>query len=318
MTPRRILATLAATVLALGLLQAPVRAQEKVTVLLDWFVNPNHVPLVVAQEGGYFERAGLDVEFIAPADPSAPPRLVAAGRGDIAVDYQPDLMLQISEGLPLVRFGTLVATPLNALIALEDGPIETLADLKGKRIGYSVASIQQAYLDAMLASVGLASDDVTLVNVNFNLVTALMAGQVDAVIDGYRNFELTQLEAEGRPGIIFYPEEHGVPLYDELIYVAHRDRRDDPMLAKFLKAVEEATVFVTNHPDEAEAMFLAAYPNLDDQLNRTAFDLTLPRYARRPAALDRGRYERFGAFLVEAGLIEAAPPVDDYAVAPTW
>lgn len=318
MTKRPTLATLAAALFALALLHAPARAQEEVTVILDWFVNPNHAPLVVAKEGGYFERAGLDVELVAPADPSAPPRLVAAGRGDIAIDYQPDLMLQISEGLPLVRFGTLVATPLNALIALDDGPIATLGDLEGKRIGYSVASIQQAYLDAMLASVGLTSDDVTLVNVNFNLVTALMAGQVDAVIDGYRNFELTQLETEGRPGIIFFPEEHGVPLYDELIYVAHEDRRDDPMLARFLKAVEEATVFLTNHPHEAETMFLAAYPDLDDHLNRTAYDLTLPRYARRPAALDRGRYARFAAFLVEAGLIESAPPVDDYAVAPTW
>ena len=235
---------------------APAAAADKLTVLLDWFVNPDHAPLVIAKEAGYFERHGLDVELIAPADPSAPPRLVAAGQGDVAITYQPDLMLQLKEGLPLLRFGTLIETPLNALIVLEDGPVKSLADLKGKRIGYSVASIQSAYLSGMLDTVDLTMDDVTMVNVNFNLVTALLAGQIDAAIDGYRNFELTQLAIEGKPGIAFYPEEHGVPLYDELIYVTRPELRDDPRLPRFLAAVEEATVFLTNHPEEAKAMFM--------------------------------------------------------------
>ena len=121
-----------------------------------------------------------------PADPSAPPRLVAAGKADIAITYQPDFMLQIEEGLPLVNFGTLIDTPLNALIALRDGPVKGLEDLRGKRIGYSVASIQQAYLDAMLASVGLTADDVTLVNVNFNLQCQLQYQPSTSTV----NFEL--------------------------------------------------------------------------------------------------------------------------------
>ena len=300
--------------LALALAAAPAAAADKLTVLLDWFVNPDHAPLVLAAEHGYFERHGLDVTLIAPADPSAPPRLVAAGQGDIAITYQPDLMLQLQEGLPLVRFGTLIETPLNALIVLEDGPVKSLADLKGKRIGYSVASIQSAYLTGMLESVGLTMDDVEMINVNFNLVTALLAGQVDAAIDGYRNFELTQLRIEGRPGIAFYPEEHGVPIYDELIYVTREALRDDPRLPRFLAAIEEATVFITNHPDESRAMFMASHVDLDDELNRVAFDLTIPRFAKRPAALDAGRYDRFGEFLKEKGLLETVPPVESYNV----
>jgi putative hydroxymethylpyrimidine transport system substrate-binding protein len=307
-------ARLAAAAIAFVLAALPAAAQDKLTVLLDWFVNPDHAPLVIAAEGGYFERAGLAVELIAPADPSAPPRLVAAGQGDIAITYQPDLMLQLEEGLPLVRFGTLVETPLNALIVLKDGPVKSLADLKGKRIGYSVASIQSAYLSGMLDSVGLSMDDVTMINVNFNLVAALLAGQIDAAIDGYRNFELTQLAIEGRPGIAFFPEEHGVPVYDELIYVTRTALKDDPRLPRFLAAVEEATIFLTNHPEEARAMFMASHVDLDDELNRRAFDLTLPRFAKRPAALDAGRYDRFAEFLKARGLIKTVPPVESYAV----
>ena len=309
---RTFFAIIAASWLALG----PASADDKLTVLLDWFVNPDHAPLVIAKEGGYFKKHGLDVTLIAPADPSAPPRLVAAGQGDIAITYQPDFMLQLNAGLPLVRFGTLIETPLNALIVLKDGPIKTLADLKGKRVGFSVAGIQSAYLDAVLKSVGLTSKDVTLVNVNFNLVSALMSGQIDAAIDGYRNFELIQLGLEGKPAIAFYPEEHGVPVYDELIFVTRADRRDDPILARFLAAVEEATIFLTNHPDEAKAMFMAAHTDLDDELNRELFDATLPRFAKRPAAVDVGRYERFAQFLKDQGLIDKVLPVDSYTVEP--
>jgi putative hydroxymethylpyrimidine transport system substrate-binding protein len=291
-------------------------AADKLTVLLDWFVNPDHAPLVIAKAGGYFEREGLDVELIGPADPSAPPRLVAAGQAEIAVNYQPDLMLQLQEELPLVRFGTLVETPLNSLIVLKDGPISELADLKGKSVGYSVAGFEDVYVTELLKSVGLTPDDITLVNVNFNLTSSLMSGNVDAVIGAYRNFELTQLEIEGREGIAFFPEEHGVPPYDELIYVTHADLRDDPRLGRFIAAVEEATIFLTNHPEKALEMFLEAYPDLDDELNRRAFVDTLPRFAKRPAALDRGRYDRFAIFLKEVGLIDEVPDVDSYNVVP--
>jgi putative hydroxymethylpyrimidine transport system substrate-binding protein len=291
-------------------------AADKLTVLLDWFVNPDHAPLVVAKEGDYFARHGLDVDLIAPADPSAPPRLVAAGQGDIAVDYQPSLMLQVKEGLPLVRFGTLIASPLNCLIVLKDGPVKSIADLKGRKIGYSVASFQDAYLNAILKSGGLTRNDVTEVNVNFNLVTALLSGQVDAAIDGYRNFELIQLRQEGRPGLAFYPEEHGVPSYDELIYVVARDKQGDPRLPRFLAAVKEATDFIAAHPAEARDLFMKAHPDLNDALNREAFEATLPLFARDPAVLDVARYDRFAAFLKENGLLDAVPVIDTYAIQP--
>jgi putative hydroxymethylpyrimidine transport system substrate-binding protein len=298
------------------MMSAPASAAgpDKLTVLLDWFVNPDHAPLVIAKEGGYFARHNLDVDLVAPADPSAPPRLVAAGKGDVAITYQSDLMLQVTEGLPLVRFGTLIETPLNCLIVLKDGPIKSLADLKGKKIGYSVASSQSLYLDAILGSVGLTTKDVTLVNVNFDLVTALASGQVDAAIDGYRNVEMIQLAQLGKPGIAFYPEEHGVPAYDELIYETSTKLKNDPRLPRFLAAIEEATIFITNHPDEALAMFLKAHTDLDDELNRQSFALTLPRFAKRPEALDAGRYERFAAFMVKGKLIKSAPPLASYAI----
>ncbi|WP_321344938.1 ABC transporter substrate-binding protein [Breoghania sp.] len=310
----RILKSGAAALALAMLLGGAAQAADKLTVLLDWYVNPDHGPLIVAKEGGYFEAQGLDVELVTPADPSAPPRLVAAGQGDVAVSYQPTLYEQAQQGLPVARFGTLISTPLNTVIALESGTVKKLEDLKGKKVGFSISGFEDAILSTMLATVGLSEKDVDLINVNFALTPALLSGQVDAVVGAYRNIELNQLEAEGSPGIALYPEEHGVPAYDELIYIAHKDKLDDDRLPRFLAALEAATVFLTNHPDEGLELFLKNHADIDDELTAKSWFDTLPRFAKRPAALDAGRYARFGAFMEKAGLIEKAPAVEDIAV----
>jgi putative hydroxymethylpyrimidine transport system substrate-binding protein len=301
--------------LALGLLATtPAAAAEKLTLMLDWFVNPDHAPIIVADKLGYFSDRDLEVEIIAPADPNDPPKLVAAGQADIAVSYQPQLHVQHDQGLPLTRIGTLVATPLNTLVALADGPIRSIGDLKGRKVGFSVGGFEDALLGAMLADHSLSLDDVELVNVNFALSPALLSGQVDAVIGAFRNFELNQLDLEGKPGRAFYPEEQGVPAYDELIFIANNDALDDPRLPRFLDAIEAGTLYLLNHPDESFSLFIEGRPELDDELNKRAWADTLPRFALRPAALDTARYQRFAAFLKDQGLIKATPPVKDYAV----
>ena len=305
----------AAAALAAGLLaSAPALAQDKLTVLLDWFVNPDHAPLVVAKELGFFKDSGLDVELVAPADPNDPPKLVAAGKADLAVSYQPQLQVQVGEGLPLVRVGTLVSTPLNSLVVLADGPVKSVKDLKGRKVGFSVGGFEDALLGAMLEKNGLSLKDVTLVNVNFSLSPSILSGQVDAVIGAFRNFELNQMAIEKHPGRAFYPEEEGVPAYDELVLVANKAQAADPRLPKFLAAVERATLYILNHPEEAHAAFVKGRPELNDELNRRAWADTLPRFSHSPAALDTARWTRFAAFLKARGLIKEALPVEQYAV----
>ncbi len=199
-------------------------------------------------------------------------------------------------------------------MVLDGGPIHSVADLKGRKVGFSVGGFEDAVLAAMLARHDLTLDDVTLVNVNFSLSPALLSGQVDAVIGAFRNFELNQLAIEGHKGRAFYVEEEGVPPYDELILVANSARLDDPRLAKVLRAVERGVQYLINHPDDAWKIFAGHKPGLDDELNRRAWRDTLPRFALRPAALDRGRYRRFAKFMIAQGLIETAPPVESYAV----
>ena len=293
---------------------APAAATDKITLLLDWFVNPDHGPIIIAEQKGYFKDASLEVEVIAPADPADPPKLVAAGRAELAISYQPQLHLQVAEGLPLVRVGTLVATPLNCLLVLADGPVQSIADLRGGKVGFSVAGVEEALLKTILERNGVGLDEIDLVNVNWSLSPSLMSGQVDAVIGAFRNFELNQMDIEGIKGRCFYLEEEGLPAYDELIYIANRDSMNKDVIRRFLQATELATQYIINHPQDSWDIFKSTAKELDDELNKRAWVDTLPRLALRPAALDTGRYARFEAFLKDAGLLKDTREVAQFAI----
>ena len=301
-------------VLVLVLITKSSLANERITLLLDWFVNPDHGPIIIAQEKGYFDDLGLDVEIIAPADPSAPPKLVAAGQADLAVSYQPQLHLQVAEGLPLVRVGTLVATPLNCLLVKKNGKIKSPKDLSGKKVGFSVAGVEEVLLSAILKKYEVGIDEIELVNVNFSLSPSLMSGQVDAVIGAFRNFELNQMKIENVPGKCFYLEEEGVPPYDELIYVANPNKMSKEKIRKFIKATELATQYIINNPIESWKIFSSTSKELNDELNRLAWIDTIPRFALRPAAFDEGRYLDFKDFLISGDMLKERLPVSSLAI----
>ena len=247
--------------------------------------------------GGLFSEVGLEVELIAPANPNDPPKLVAAGKADLAISYQPQLHLQGGPGPAADADRDRGRKPLDDPDRSAGGPIAKLADLKGRRIGYSVAFYKDLLLPAMLARHGLTLEDVDTVAVSFALSQSLLAGRVDATIGAFRNFELNQMALVGQEGRAFFPEEEGVPAYDELIVVANTASLGDSRLPGFLEALERGVLYLVNHPEESWRLFIGANPALDDELNRRAWRDTLPRFALRPAALDGHRYDRFARFL---------------------
>ena len=286
---------------------------DKLTIGLDWFINPDHAPLIIAQKRGFFKEVGLEVEMIEPADPNDPPKLVAAGKLDLAISYQPQLHIQVDQGLPVVRVGTLVSVPLNALVVLKDGPIKSISDLKGKKVGFSVGGFEEALLSGMLEKYNLKMSDIELININFSLSPSLIAKKVDAVIGAFRNFELNQMDIVGHPGTAFYPEEHGVPTYEELIYISNVKNKNNPIFDKFFKAIQKATLTMINDPDSTWKDFSTYRKGLDDELNKRAYRDTLSRFSLRPQAHDLNTYNDFGNFLKEKGIIKKSINVDTFA-----
>ena len=300
------------SVLLQAAIARPVLAADKLTVILDWFVNANHEALFAGQYCGDYARAGLDVRFVAPADAASPPRLVAAGQADLAVSYQTELPFLAQAGLPVVRVGTLLDQPMEVLMTLPSSGITELAQVRGRRIGVSVGPGEAATLDAMLGSVGLKPDAVTRVQVNFQIEQALMTRSVAAAMGGMRNYELIDLAQRGLSPRAFKPEQHGVPPYDELILVARRARAGDAKIARFLAALRQGTACLLRDPGSVWRAFIKAHPDLDTKLNHAAWYATLPAIARDPAHLDLARYVAFQKFLVARGALANPVPVTDY------
>ncbi|MCS7274557.1 MAG: ABC transporter substrate-binding protein [Candidatus Bipolaricaulota bacterium] len=300
---------LALCALLLLLSVVPSGAQSPLMVVLDWLPNPNHVPLYVAQEMGFFRAEGLSVSLQAPTafDPSDPAKLAAAGRADLAITTPINLIVIRSQNVPLTAIGSLIQKPLGGLLALKERGIRTLKDFKGRKIGYSLEPEEPVLWTAMLETAGLKPGDYQLINVGFDTLPALLTGQVDA-IGAFRNVEKILIEAQERKETVFFAlEEHGIPDHPQLVFVANDTvaQQKSEFLRSFLRAVARAAALTLQDPNRAFALFLRANPDLqrDADLHRKFFDATLALFAGAPCHNQLDRWTKLQTFLFERKLI---------------
>ncbi len=251
---------------------------EPLTLALDFYVNPDHAGIYTALDRGFFDEAGLEVDPVVPSDPSAPIRQVAAGRADLAISYEPEVLLAQNEGLPVVAVAALVDRPLTSLISLPEAGITDVRDLQGKTVATAGIPYQADYLEAILDDVGLSPSDVSQVDVGLNLLPALLSGRADAILGGFLNIEGVDLTERGRNPRILPVDELGIPTYDELVLVANsEDLADDPEPTRlFIAALERGTRLAVRDPALATAAVLDADDGLDPKLTRAEIDRTLP------------------------------------------
>jgi len=280
----------------------------KVTLMLDWFPNADHVPVYVARDKGFFGRGDLDVEILVPADPNDPPKLVAVGKVDFGISYQPSVTIARSQELPIKAIGVLVEHPLSTITFLKESGIRTPADLKGRRVGYSTAPMEVILFEAVAQSAGLSRDDYELINIGFNLTPSLLTKKVDAVVGAYWNYEVNELALEGKEAGYFPVEKHGVPDYYELVFITNdatlKKRRE--VAIRFVTAVDGAIQFTKRHPEEALRIYLQANPNVRKELDSRALRDTLNVFATTQVqSLEKWR--GFLDFAFERGLIQKKP-----------
>lgn len=310
-TRRRLLGGVAVLPVALAMSRLPdVAAQEaeKISIALDWYPNANHAGLFLAQERGYFEDAGLDVELYTPSDPTVVLQTVGAGRDDFGISYQTDVLLARGEAVPVVSVAALVQHPLMGVMALESSGIARPADLAGKTVGYPGIPSQEAFLRTMLESDGASMDDVELINVDFNLVPAVISEQVDAVMGAYWTHETILAEQEGYPVTMLRVEEWGVPDYYELVLVASEEKiaSNPDQVSALLGAIERGYLDAIADPDAAIEAMKAAYPELDETVERQGLELLIPVWLDaegRYGAQSAERWEAYAGWMKGAGLI---------------
>lgn len=319
-TPARIAAALAALAAA-ALLAACGEKQEELgapeaqpfELALDFYVNPDHAGIFTALDRGYFAKAGLDVRPRVPSDPSAPIRQVAAGRADLAISYAPEVLLAHEQGLGVVAVAALVDEPLTSLISLPAAGIEGPADLRGKTVATAGIPYQTDYLETILAKAGVATDDVKNVSVGFNLLPALLGGQADAILGGFRNVEGVDLAQRGEGPRVVPVDQLGVPRYDELVLVASSDAvaQEPETLRLFLAALAKGTADAVADPAAATASVLESGEGLDPALTRAEVDATLPLLAaskdERFGEMNGEEWELFASWMAAAQLIGEVP-----------
>jgi len=294
---------LACALVGVGASAAPLR------VCLDFFPNPNHVPLYVALDEGLF--GDLEIELIVPANPSDPVKLAAARTIEIALTPQINFLIARSEGLPLLSIGALVDRSLGGLLGLADAGIGSLADLAGRRIGYALAPLEPILWETMLACQGIPVSEVELINVGYATVASLLSGSVDA-IGAFRNFETIQVELWGQAPVFFPQEAHCIPETYDIVLVAHPKLLEERggEVRTFLEGLARGIARTGEDPGQALGAFFAAEPDLDDELNRRAFEATLPLFAEGARHDDPWAWWEIQTYLYEKELVAAQLPLD--------
>jgi len=255
--------------------------KEELTLMLDWYPNAVHSFLYVAQEKGYFEEEGLDVTIEMPSDVNDPLRLAAAGRIDLAINYQNQLIMSQEEGIPIKGIASIVQKPLGELMFKQEAGIAAPKDLEGKSIGLGTSMVPQAIVRAMIEQDGGNPDAVEFIDVGYDLVPALATDRVDALMGAYINHELLLLEKEGYPITTIPREEYGIPAAMELIFVAGDETISEKpeTLKKFLRAVKKGQEDVVANPEDSLQILLDHQNQdsaLDPEVEQQSLDILLP------------------------------------------
>lgn len=289
-------------------------AARSFTVMLDWFPNADHAPLYAAIAGGDFRAAGLEVRPVVPPETAEPLKLLAAGRVDMAISYEPELLLARDQGLKLVSIGALVQRPLTSIIALPGQHVRTVADLAGKRVGTAGLSYQAAELRSALQAAGASPGAAQEVNVGFNLVPAMLSGKVAATLGGFWNYEAIQLRLLHRRPVVIPIDQAGVPSYDELVLVVREDeaRHRGQDLRAFMQALSRGERAVRANPQAAAALVVKANPSLEPRLQLESIRQTLPAAVPSDPSHPYGWQEpsawaSFGAWMHAHGLLAHDP-----------
>jgi putative hydroxymethylpyrimidine transport system substrate-binding protein len=256
---------------------------EPFSLALDWYPNPDHAGIFTARDSGFFEDAGLDVSIDAPTDPALPIKLVAAGRADLAISYEPEVLLAREQGLDVVAVGAIVDQPLTSMIWLKKSKIKRVANLKGKTISTAGIPYQDAYLKTILARTGLTPEQVKTVGVGQGLLPSIVSGRADATLGPLWNIEGVDLKLSGHKPVVNPVDRLGVPTYDELVLVAQGKKlEEDPdSIRLFLGALARGTAEAVARPNAATQTILDANDGLDPKVTAAQVRTTLPLLEHR-------------------------------------
>jgi putative hydroxymethylpyrimidine transport system substrate-binding protein len=291
---------------------------QPVTLMLDWFPNADHVGIYQAQAEGDFAKAGLNVRIEVPSNPASPLQLLAAGKVDAAISYEPELLLARDQNLPLVSVAAIVQQPLTSIVSIGSQHIKTPAQLRGKTVGDAGIPYQHAYLETILAHSGVPASSVKEVNVGANLVPAMLSGRVNATLGAYWNYEAIQLARLHKHPNVIRMNQVGVPNYDELVLVVREKTlaNQPDLIRRLVQAMARGYESTRKDPAAAVANLVKANPGLDPKFQTAAVRATLPAFfpsnSSQPWGYqDQVQWNSYGQWMLRNHLISSPAAVAD-------
>jgi putative hydroxymethylpyrimidine transport system substrate-binding protein len=291
---------------------------QSMTLMLDWFPNADHVGIYQALADGDFEKAGLNVHIQVPSDPALPLKLLEAGKTDVAISYEPEVMLARDKGEALVSVAAIVQEPLTSIVSIGSKHIRTAADLRGKHVGDAGIPYQHAYLTTIVSHAHVPAGSVKEINVGANLVPAMLSGRVDATLGAYWNYEAIQLERMHKHPNVIRMDQVGVPTYDELVVVARKSTvvNHPDELRRFVQALARGYAAVRNDPQTAVNNLVKANPGLDAGFQLASVKATLPAFFPSDSSKPWGwqstsQWNAYGQWMLDQHLISNPNAVAD-------
>ncbi|MCL0031908.1 ABC transporter substrate-binding protein [Dehalococcoidia bacterium] len=282
---------------------------SNVNLALDWYPNSNHSGFYMAKEGGHYIESSLSVNIFTPANPEDVLKTVGAGKDDFGVSYQAEVLLARAQGIPVKSIAAMVQHPLNSIMVLKDSGISRPSHLVGKKIGVTGIPFEEALFSAMLEYDGIKPEDVTIVNVGFDLGPALLGGKVDAIVGAYWTHESIAMESQGYEIGVLRMEDWGVPDFYELVLVTSEETLENrPDLVKtFLSATKKGFLEAGDDPVKAVDVLVGFNPEVDRDLEIKGIGLLVPLWSEDGVEFGTQNadiWEQLSTWMKQKGLLE--------------
>lgn len=286
--------------------------KSRVSLLLNWYANPYHAPIIVAQQLDFYAQEGIKLAILEPNDPSDVTELVGLGRVDFGVKAMIHTVAARAKGYPVRSIGTLLDEPPTGLIALKSSGIRTFHDIVNKRVGY-IGEFGKKIIDNLAGLAGIDPNSYETVRVGMNVTDAICLNMIDTGI-GFVNFQKLELE-HLRGETVFLRIDQlaglGCCCFCSVQFIVPEQTLEKPELIQaFLRGTQRGAALTTEQPEEAYECLCQAKPQLRTPLYKKIFMHSLPFFSRNLLNVERD-WDKVGRYTKHLDIVDKQFAVTD-------
>lgn len=234
---------------------------EKITFCLDWTPNTNHTGLYVAQQMGYYEQEGLDVQIVQPPEDGAA-LMCSAGQAQFAIEAQDTMAASLDSDAPLdiTAVAAVLQHNTSGIMSRKGDGIDTPAGMTGKTYSTWESPIELATLKTVVNDDGGDFSKVKLIpNDITDEPAALAAHQTDAIWVFYGWGGINAKQENTDCDFFFFKDINPVFDYYTPVIIANNTflQKHPDIAKKFLEATQKGYEYAVQNPVDAANMLIA-------------------------------------------------------------